>query len=111
MATYETTPTPAVGRAARSTAWRWLLLPLSLLAGWLVWEGLAQWTGFPPFILPRPGQVWARFLDVLADGRLAYHAGITLGEVLTGLALGTALASVLGYFIAKSPGLERVLTP
>jgi NitT/TauT family transport system permease protein len=114
MATYESsTPSRATqtsGGAGRS-AWRWLLLPASLAAGWLLWTGLVRLTGYPAFILPLPGQVWARFLQVLADGRLAYHAGVTLGEVLAGLALGLGLASALGYFIARSPGLERLLTP
>lgn len=92
-------------------AWRVLLAPVSLAAGCLLWEGVARLSGFPAFILPLPGQVWARFVDVLADGQLAFHAGVTLGEVLAGLGLGLALASLLGYVIAKSPGLERALTP
>jgi NitT/TauT family transport system permease protein len=110
MATYQSTSTsnPA---AAGPSLWRWLLLPVSLAGGWLLWEGLARLSGFPAFILPLPAQVWARFLEVLANGQLAFHTGVTLSEVLGGLALGLALASGLGYLIAKSPGLERVLTP
>lgn len=112
MATYESTPVPAAGRSAPlRLSRRWLLLPVSLTAGWLLWEVLARLSGFPPFILPLPGQVWARFLAVLASGQLAFHAAVTLGEVLAGLGLGLGLASVLGYVIAKSPGLERLLTP
>jgi NitT/TauT family transport system permease protein len=112
MATYQSPISSTADPAHASRAlWRWLLLPVSLAAGWLLWEGLARASGFPPFILPLPGQVWARFVEVVADGRLAFHAGVTLGEVLAGLGLGLALASVLGYVIARSPGLERVLTP
>ena len=81
-----------------------------LAAGWLLWEVLARLSGFPSFS-SLPGQVWARFLAVLASGQLAFHAAVTLGEVLAGLGLGVGLASVLGYVIAKSPGLERLLTP
>jgi NitT/TauT family transport system permease protein len=110
MATYESTSNPAT-QPTGAALWRWLLLPVSLVGGWLLWEGLARLSGFPTFILPLPGQVWARLLDVLANGQLAFHTGVTLGEVLAGLGLGLALASVLGYVIAKSPGLERVLTP
>ena len=112
MATYQSSPPPAAGRAAPvRLSRRWLLLPLSLAAGWLLWDALARLSGFPPFILPLPGQVWVRFLAVLANGQLAYHAAITLGEVLAGLGLGLSLASALGYVIAKSPALERLLTP
>jgi NitT/TauT family transport system permease protein len=112
MATFGASPNSAAGTASGGVPlWRWLLLPVSLAAGWLLWEGLARLSGFPPFILPLPRQVWARFAEVLTNGQLAFHAGVTLGEVLAGLGLGLALASLLGYIIAKSPGLERVLTP
>lgn len=111
MAIYPSPSTPAVPGTVGPSVWRWLLLPASLLGGWLLWESLARLSGFPAFILPLPGQVWARFVDVLADGQLAFHFGVTLSEVLGGLALGVAVASALGYVIAKSPGLERVLTP
>jgi len=112
MATYSSSTPRAAGPPEPAVLrWRWLLLPASLAAGWLLWEAIAQLSGYPPFILPRPGQVWARFLAVLGNGQLGYHSAVTLGEVLAGLGLGLAVASVLGYFIAKSPGLERVLTP
>ena len=96
---------------AHGPGWRWLPLPLSLAAGLLMWEAVARVNRFPAFILPLPGAVWRRFWTVMADGRLAWHAGITLGEMLAGLALGLAAATVLGYIIAKSPGLEQALTP
>ena len=112
MAAFETSPPrPTDQPRPAAPRWRWALLPASLAAGWLLWEAVAQWTGFPPFILPRPSLVWARFLAVVADGQLAFHSAVTLSEVLAGLGLGLALASLLGYLIAKSPGLERVLTP
>jgi NitT/TauT family transport system permease protein len=50
-------------------------------------------------------------VEVAASGQLAFHTAVTLGEVLAGLGLGLVLASGLGYVIAKSPALERVLTP
>jgi NitT/TauT family transport system permease protein len=62
--------------------WRWLLLPVSLAGGWLLWEVLARLSGFPSFILPLPGQVWARFVEVAASGQLAFHTAVTLSEVL-----------------------------
>ena len=102
---------PSAGSARRAPLWRLLLLPASLAAGLLLWEVLARAYALPAFILPLPGLVWQRFWQTLADGRLLFHTGITLGEVLAGLALGLATASVLGYLIAKSPGLERALTP
>jgi NitT/TauT family transport system permease protein len=102
----EGAPPLAWRRLARQAA-----VPLSLLAGLLAWETVVRFNQFPPFLLPAPGAVWRRLLEVLADGWLLWHAGITLGEVLGGLALGLAAASALGYLVAKSPALERLLTP
>jgi NitT/TauT family transport system permease protein len=89
----------------------WALLPLSLLTGIALWATLATASGLPAFILPPPDLVWARFLRVLADGSLARHLWVTLQEVLLGLLLGVAAASVLGYLLAKSRRLERALAP
>lgn len=90
---------------------QWWLLPLSLSAGVALWIALVRWKNYPPFILPLPSQVWARCLAVLADGSLWRHSQITLIEVFSGLALGLVVAASLGYLIAKSPGLEKILTP
>jgi NitT/TauT family transport system permease protein len=91
--------------------YRWLLPPVTVSAGIAAWWALAAWSGLPAFILPAPDQVWLRFLEVLVDGTLVRHTAATLVEVLSGLALGVLLASTLGYALAKSPDLERVLSP
>jgi NitT/TauT family transport system permease protein len=83
----------------------------SLAAGLLVWWAAARFGGLPAFILPAPGQVWARLLRALADGSLWFHSAVTLVEVLTGLFLGGFLATVLGYLVAKSRLLEDILAP
>jgi NitT/TauT family transport system permease protein len=89
----------------------WLLLPVSLAAGWLLWAGLVSASGLPAFILPGPDLVWARFLRALADGSLLRHGWITMQEVLLGLLAGVIAASALGYILAKSQRLERLLAP
>jgi NitT/TauT family transport system permease protein len=89
---------------------RWLTA-FSLLLPFVAWQLVAMWGGLPAFLLPSPGQVIARFGDVAADGSLLYHAGCTLLEVLLGLALGSGLATVTGYALARSPLLERMLSP
>jgi NitT/TauT family transport system permease protein len=87
------------------------LIPVVLAAVLLGWEGLVRWQEYPSFILPGPARVWARFLGMVADGTLLLHTQITLAEVFGGLALGLSLATVLGYGLAKSPLLERILSP
>ncbi len=97
---------PRVLRLAR------ILLGASSLALFLLlWEGLVRWQDYPPYILPGPGDVWARFLAAAADGSLARHASITLVEVLGGLALGVSVATLLGYLLAKSPLLDQLVSP
>ncbi len=83
----------------------------SLIAGLLAWWMIARYSGLPSFILPSPAQVWIRFLRALANGSLFVHAGVTLFEILSGLLVGALAATVLGYLVAKSRALERVLSP
>lgn len=87
------------------------LLPFTMAAAVLFWQ-LLIWLGdFPQFILPSPLLVWQRFLQVVNDGSLLRHLGITLGEIMAGLLLGVATASSLGYVLAKSRNFERLVSP
>jgi NitT/TauT family transport system permease protein len=90
---------------------RAVLVPFSILAALLAWELLARLGHFPAFILPPPGLVWERLMQSLADGSLARHSLYTLLEVLLGLGLGASVATTLGYILAKSVAIERLLSP
>ncbi|MEW5869804.1 MAG: ABC transporter permease [Chloroflexota bacterium] len=87
------------------------LVVVSLLVGLACWQAAVWLGGFPAFILPPPGLVWARLLEALADGSLARHGLFTLGEVLAGLSLGAAFSTSLGYLLARSRAVERLLSP
>jgi NitT/TauT family transport system permease protein len=88
----------------------WLGLA-SVLGGLLAWWAAARFGGLPAFILPSPAQVWTRFLRTLSDGSLFFHSGVTLFEILLGLLAGTLIATVIGYLVAKSQMLEKILAP
>jgi NitT/TauT family transport system permease protein len=88
----------------------WLPL-ISLLLGLGLWWAVTRIPRLPAFILPSPGLVITRFWQVLLDGSLLWHTLITLFEVLAGMAIGVTTASALGYWLAKSPAVERVLSP
>jgi NitT/TauT family transport system permease protein len=94
----------------KSSISRWLGL-FSIILGIFAWEYLVRLSGLPRFILPSPLDVWKRLVESLADGSLLYHTGVTLLEVMLGLLLGVTLATVLGYSLAKSRSLEKVLAP
>lgn len=100
-------------RAARRLRRRWevFLLPLVLLLFLVLWEGIVWLGNYPPFFLPSPGRVYQKLLIVLGDGLLWWHTRITLTEIFGGLALGLTTAAVLGYLLAKSRTLERLLSP
>lgn len=84
---------------------------LSIVFALLAWQLTVQWTQLPRFILPAPMDVWSRFLDALSDGSLLFHTGVTLAEIVLGLLVGITFATVLGYALAKSRSLEKVLSP
>ena len=87
------------------------LISLSLLLALLAWQAVTALADFPSFILPSPWQVAQRLAQTVMDGSLLRHAAVTLLEVLSGLALGVSLATVLGYLLARSLPLERLLSP
>jgi NitT/TauT family transport system permease protein len=88
----------------------WLGL-ISIFAGILAWYFITRYGGIPNFILPSPLSVWTRLLKALGDGSLIYHTSITLIEIVLGLLAGTVFATIVGYILAKSRSLERILSP
>ena len=84
---------------------------LSIVFALLAWQLTVQWTQLPRFILPAPMDVWSRFLEALNDGSLLYHTGITLAEIVLGLLVGITFATMMGYALAKSRSLEKILSP
>ncbi len=88
----------------------WFVLISGVLAI-LIWAVLTWWSDLPAFILPSPLQVAQRFWVSLNDGSLVKHGLFTLLEVTLGLTSGAVLATLTGYFLAKSPTLEQLLSP
>ena len=99
---------PGLGRPIH---WEYLLVPVLLVLAVGLWELVVRWGEYQPFILPAPRRVAARFAAALADGTLVTHTLVTLREVFAGLALGLSVAVVLGYILAKSRLLERIISP
>jgi NitT/TauT family transport system permease protein len=76
-----------------------------------LWETVVRLGRYPTYFLPTPERVGLRFVQAVRDGTLQKHTLITLGEIFAGLALGLSVAFTLGYVLAKSRTLERVLSP
>ena len=103
---------PHLNHAPRGMAsWEHALIPLVLLMALALWELVVRWGHYPAFTLPTPRRVAVRFLEAWREGSLQMHTLVTLREVFGGLALGLLVALVLGYALAKSRLLERILSP
>ena len=77
----------------------------------LAWEILAQIQNVPTFFLPKPSDIARRFLVAWSDGTLARHVTVTWSEALVAFTLAFVFSSALGYVLAKSPLLEKIVSP
>ncbi len=75
------------------------------------WQAFAYAKQLPTFFLPRPTDIAARLVVALRDGTLISNLTITWTEVIVAFALAFLFASVVGYALAKSPLLERIVSP
>lgn len=88
-----------------------LMVPIVLILFVGVWQAVVWLGNYPTFILPSPGDVASTLMQALADGTLWRHARVTLSEVFAGLGLGLVAATTMGYALARSQLLERLLAP
>jgi putative riboflavin transport system permease protein len=77
----------------------------------VLWEAVVIIGRLQPFILPPPETVLLRFLGAVLDGTLLPHLLTTLVEVALGLGVGAGSALVIGYALARSALVERLLSP
>jgi NitT/TauT family transport system permease protein len=85
----------------------WLLAVIVLA----LWEGLAVAQGWSPLVLPPPSRIAQSLWQGLASGFLWPHVGLTLFEMLAGLALGCVLGLLGGVALGECPRCRAVLMP
>jgi len=93
------------------TAQRLVPIGLALVVFVAAWKAIVVVGGYPPFILPPPEEVAARFVSAWADGTMARHAAVTIQEIALGFVVGAVLAVGVGYLLARSALVERLLSP
>lgn len=76
-----------------------------------IWKGLTSLFHIPSFLLPPPEDVFFEYLSLLMNGLLLKHTYVTLYETITGFLAGAAIGMCLGYPLAKSRKIERILSP
>ncbi|MCK8786998.1 ABC transporter permease [Roseomonas sp. NAR14] len=95
-------------RAGIATLLLPLLVPAALL---LLWSVASDRGWLPAQILPAPGLVRDTLLDLWRSSDLTRDAGISLGRVAQGFALGGALGLLLGAAMGLSRTAEDYLKP
>jgi NitT/TauT family transport system permease protein len=83
----------------------------ALVAFVVLWQLVVVASGLPEYILPPPAEVAKRFVEAFAAGTIQPHLAATLVEVALGFAVGAGSALVIGYGLARSQFVERVLSP
>jgi NitT/TauT family transport system permease protein len=76
-----------------------------------LWQAIVILGGYPPFILPPPDAVLGRLVSGWVDGTIAPHALRTLVEVALGFGVGAVAALIVGYALARSAFVERLVSP
>jgi putative riboflavin transport system permease protein len=84
---------------------------LGLAVFLLAWKAIVIVGGYPPYILPAPEAVLDRLVSGWTEGTIPRHAGTTLLEVALGFGAGATLAVVVGYGLARSALVERLVSP
>jgi len=77
----------------------------------LLWQAAITLFAIPPIVLPQPVSVLVSLWQQLGSADFLRATAVTLGEILAGFALGSLLGLLLGFAIAMSPLLDRLLYP
>jgi NitT/TauT family transport system permease protein len=76
-----------------------------------VWEGAVKLGLVNSFWISSPTMIAHRALELVRDGALFYHTGITLLEAFAGLVAGTIVGILLGLVLGANRTLGQVVEP
>lgn len=76
-----------------------------------LWEVLTQTYILDPFFLSSPSRMFKTLGDLISNGELFYHIGITLYETIIGFLLATVLGTLLAILLWWNEKLRKVLDP
>jgi NitT/TauT family transport system permease protein len=89
----------------------WLPVIGAFVAFILAWKSIVVVTGLPLSILPPPETVGERFVEAWLDGTIWPHFVATMVEIAIGFTVGTVLALVAGYLLARSDLFAKLASP
>ncbi len=82
-----------------------------LLIFLLLWELLAKFNVIDSFISSSPSRMWDCFVELVRNGELGEHVGITLLETVISFFLATTLGTLIAIVLWWFEGVRRVLEP
>ena len=103
---------PSKGPTALSAAARWLRensLPFVVLA--VVWEITVQLDIFPRILMPSLVDIGGTAWRMAADGSLGKHVSASVGRLLFGFVVGSAIGILIGMVMGQSRAAERFFLP
>src|SRR3954447_6858785 len=100
---------PPRGRVVTRTWWFPIVAGFAVFV--LAWKLVVVIGDLPPFILPAPETVAGRFVGAWLDGTVWPHFQTTMVEILSGFVVGSVLALLVGYGLARSDLFERLASP
>jgi NitT/TauT family transport system permease protein len=76
-----------------------------------LWEvaGRSKW--IDPLLFSYPSKIWNLLVEMISDGSLWSHVGMTVGETAVGFLLGTLLGTLIAALLWWFPFVSRVLDP
>ena len=76
-----------------------------------LWELAARLEWIDSFIMSSPSRIWNTLTELVANGTLFKHMGVSLLETLAGFAIGTALGYIVAVVLWWNDFLKNVFEP
>jgi NitT/TauT family transport system permease protein len=98
-----------VGKRALARARESWLAVAAFLAVVVAWEVAVRAADIPPFVLPAPSAIGAKFLEDIP--LLQQHAVVTLQEIIVGYVVAAAFGLSVAVLIVRFRSVERLVYP
>lgn len=95
-------------RKRKTQQWLTIFSPIFLLA---LWEFLSRTTLIDPRFFPPPTSIIQTFFDLLLNGNLLSHVGVSLTRIFLGLLAGIIPGIILGLLIGMYRPMKAFFSP
>lgn len=89
----------------------WWVTALIMIAPLMIWEVLARTGRISTLFFPAPSVILLTSIQLITNGKLSIHLGITLWRVFIGFCLGSISGLILGLAMGWSRSLRMVVDP